>query len=362
MSLHRREKLLRILDALGKWSLVDSFVMILMLVAFNMNLSFPIVSPMVQNPFVLHIWVLPAYGFITLMIGTIVSLALSHIILALDRMVTKKIEETGNTNIQSYTETSSLNSYTSSNSSKTNSSQSQLDGSLDSKGEIKSLIMYCKYNSLRIIVTLILVLTLGTLIFGLISTSFSFSFVGLAGWALELLGEPHERQYSVIDLGTNIKKSAQFPNSFGIVFTTGLYFLVAIIMPLVHVITLIIMWLVPFSFKVQKVLYVTAEVMYAWSCLDVFVISILAAVLQISQVARFMVGDKCDLIDPLVKMFFSEEDLVKGHETCFDVITQLKKGSWLLFAAAVLYTIANLVVSSVSRRAIDAREQSYQSQ
>jgi len=54
-------------------------------------------------------------------------------------------------------------------------------------------------------------------------------------------------------------------------------------------------------------------------------------------------------------MFFSQEDLIKGHETCFDVITVLLGCSWLLFTAAILHTIATVVVNIVARKAIEAR-------
>ena len=110
------------------------------------------------------------------------------------------------------------------------------------------------------------------------------------------------------------------------------------------------------SYRAQKTIYVAAEIMYAWACLDVFIISILAAVLEISQFARFMVGDKCDIIDPIVKKLFANEPLIKGHETCFDVVTTLNEGSWYLFSAAVAHTIATLLVNFFARKALNERK------
>ena len=43
------------------------------------------------------------------------------------------------------------------------------------------------------------------------------------------------------------------------------------------------------------------EVLYAWSALDVFVVSLIVSVLQIRQFAAFIIGDKCDAINPLLE-------------------------------------------------------------
>ncbi|EAX89982.1 hypothetical protein TVAG_124530 [Trichomonas vaginalis G3] len=322
MKPERREKWLRFLDALGKWSLVDSFVMVLMLIAFNFDLYFPIISGMIDSPFSIHLWVYPAYGFLTLMLGTVISLALSHVMLALERKVDSPEEKI---------ETESLK-------------------------EKNSLAKYVSNKFYKVIPVILILISGGLLGIGLVSISFSFNFVGLAGYALNLLDTPHEKHYSVIDLALKLPDAAQYPNSFTIRFTQALYIVIAIIMPIMHVVTLFIMWVIPMTYRAQKRIYVAAEVMYAWACLDVFIISILAAVLEISQFARFMVGDKCDQIDPIIKMFFANEPLINGHETCFDVVTTLNEGSWYLFSAAVAHTIATLLVNFFARKALDERK------
>ena len=95
--------------------------------------------------------------------------------------------------------------------------------------------------------------------------------------------------------------------------------------------------------------------MYAWSCLDVFVISIVAAVLEISQFAQFMVGNKCDLIDPIVREYFKDEPYIKNHEKCFQVITVLLKGSYMLIAAAIVHDFCTIVVNIVARKTLEER-------
>ena len=79
--------------------------------------------------------------------------------------------------------------------------------------------------------------------------------------------------------------------------------------------------------KVQNILYNIAEILNAWSCIDVFVIALIAGVVQIGQFALFLVGDKCDFIDPFIKKYFS--NILGVHNSCFYVQTYLSEGSWI---------------------------------
>lgn len=49
------ETLLKVLDALGKWSLSDSFVMVLMLIANHINVIFPIQNKEVEQQFIINL-------------------------------------------------------------------------------------------------------------------------------------------------------------------------------------------------------------------------------------------------------------------------------------------------------------------
>lgn len=67
---------------------------------------------------------------------------------------------------------------------------------------------------------------------------------------------------------------------------------------------------------------VVTEVFNAWNALDVFVVSVIAALLEIQQFAAFIVGDSCDAInDVLVKEYDTE---LNHDDTCFDVVASLE--------------------------------------
>ena len=87
--------------------------------------------------------------------------------------------------------------------------------------------------------------------------------------------------------------------------------------------------------------------------MDIFIVSIIAAILEISQFALFIVGEKCDAINPILAKYFS--DVLGEHNNCFSVVARLQEGCWILFASVILYTITVQVIMNVSRRALNER-------
>ncbi len=320
----KRETVLMFLDATGKWSILDSYVMILMLVAFHFDVKFPITGEGVKEHVYVDVYVLAAYGFLTLLTGTCFSLGLSHIITHLHRGLDEHPDQNKGEEAESY----------------------------------KSLITFAESNYLskeifQTVITILLFLTLILVILGSILISFSFHFHGLAGYALGLLDISAQREYSVFELGLNVPNSYEYPNNGTIRFTQVIYFLTVFAMPIATLIIVIILWLIPFSRKIQKFLYSISEILNAWSCLDVFVISIIAAVVEIGQFTEFIVGDKCDFINPFIKQYF--HDTLEGHDTCFEVRAYLQSGCWILFIAAITYFIGSMVVMNVCRNALYER-------
>jgi hypothetical protein len=66
-------------DALGKYSLVDAYVLVLMMVAFRFHISLQ------EDSIVADVLVTPEWGFYGFLLATMSSLALGHIILAFHR-------------------------------------------------------------------------------------------------------------------------------------------------------------------------------------------------------------------------------------------------------------------------------------
>ena len=105
--------------------------------------------------------------------------------------------------------------------------------------------------------------------------------------------------------------------------------------------------------KAQAILYSIAEILNAWSCIDVFVIAIIGNLTEIEQLTKFIVGDKCNSIDPIIKKYFSK--ILNGHDTCFQVKTYLQEGCLLFFSAAVSFFITSFVILKICRNALNER-------
>ena len=320
-----REKILLILDATGKFSILDTYVMVMMLVAFHFHVQIPTVIQSLSNDgAIIDVFVYAAYGFITLIIGTLISLVLSHIITHLHRSLDFHQDENKGENAESY----------------------------------KSIMSFAKVKCIgdltfRVIISFILFLTLGLVIAGSITKCFSFYFHGLAGYGLEILNIPPHREFSIIDLGLSVSNACENPTDTRIIFTQVVYFLTVLILPLSFLLFVGILWFVPMTRKAQTILYTIAEILNAWSCIDVFVIAIIGNLTEIAQFTKFIVGDKCNSIDPIIKKYFSK--ILDDHDTCFQVKTYLQEGCWLFFAAAVSFFITSFVILKICRNALNER-------
>jgi hypothetical protein len=210
----------------------------------------------------------------------------------------------------------------------------------------------------RYVVVLLLLVAFGLISWGAYSVSFAFNFKGAAGLLLKLLGEKTETSYSILSLGLALPAAAPpgGHNVLGVRMIEATFFTFTVAVPLIHLLVLLMLWIVPLSFAWQRKVFVVTEVLNAWSALEVFVISIIAAVLEIRQFAAFIVGDKCDPINAILKEYFNQE--LDSDAKCFDVIATLEAGCWILFAACIIYLGVATLVMRVCHRAIKEHENS----
>eukprot|EP01111_Echinosteliopsis_oligospora_P007505 TRINITY_DN2268_c0_g1_i1.p1 TRINITY_DN2268_c0_g1~~TRINITY_DN2268_c0_g1_i1.p1 ORF type:complete len:1347 (-),score=287.19 TRINITY_DN2268_c0_g1_i1:129-4169(-) len=317
-----RERILIFLDALGKWSLLDTFVLIMMVVAFHFQISAPTSTGELAKDAWVGAFVVPHYGFFSFAIATMVSLVLSHLIVRCHRVATEE--------------------YTAPNSSEKQALYKQ---------------SYQKW-----MVPAIIILTLASLVMvivGSIIYTFNFEFKGAFGYLLTLIEQPSSSSYSVFSLGRAIPKSSLSPHSSGIIFIQISFYIFAIVMPIIYLSVLFLLWVVPLSFKAQRRMMVVMEVTQAWSALEVFVVAVIASLLEIRQFAQFMVGDRCDLVNKIIAKY-GTNIIPGGDYRCFDVVATLQEGCWTLFAAAACYLIAGIVVAKVCHRSLRRRLHEFQ--
>mmetsp|Transcript_14969 Transcript_14969/g.20920 ORF Transcript_14969/g.20920 Transcript_14969/m.20920 type:complete len:1071 (+) Transcript_14969:86-3298(+) len=316
LSVSRRETLLMFLDALGKWSLIDTYVLVLMMVAFNFKIDLAFLH--------VNLVVIPNAGFYLFVVATIGSLIATHVILAIHRHIRHPPQ------VREFDD-----------------------------GEVRPLfrqpfhlgnkIVVCT-NAGAISIVALLGISIVFVIVGALVPSFVFTFGGLAGWALK---DAAAASYSLISVGQTITHSAHVVNA-GIRFIAATFFVFAFAVPLSHLVCLIVLWVTPLRGSWQRRTFVLAEVLNAWSALEVFVVSIIAALLEIGQFAEFIVGDHCDSINKILELPPFDK-LLDGDDTCFSVSATLDNGCWLLFTAVLIYVFCRLIVMHICHEVVEHR-------
>eukprot|EP00825_Cyclidium_porcatum_P004265 TRINITY_DN11987_c0_g1_i1.p1 TRINITY_DN11987_c0_g1~~TRINITY_DN11987_c0_g1_i1.p1 ORF type:complete len:208 (+),score=-0.19 TRINITY_DN11987_c0_g1_i1:164-787(+) len=184
----------------------------------------------------------------------------------------------------------------------------------------------------------------------------SFKFV-IEGLTSMLLGEAAVSSYSLFGLGARFLSKTQRPHYFWNVLLDVLYFAMGIIVPFVYLIFLLILWSLPMTVKVQKLIFKISEILNAWSSLEVFIIALLATLTELSRFAIFLIGDKCNPIDKILKDLDQKGIIhVPGHvDRCFYLVNKLETGCWLLFTASLFYIVLGSVVLRALQNSLEKR-------
>lgn len=321
-SLKQRGRLLFSLDALSKFSLVDTFVLVIMMVSFRFHLAF-------GDYAVVDVFVNPHFGFYGFLIATTVSLLAGHVELHFHRRCAlPDAVYPDNTR-------ASLFSY----------NYSHEGRKYRLSGFFKALLVVC------------MAITVALLSVGSIRKSFTFEFGGLAG---ALLGDNSTKSYSLISIGTAIPESVEYSDGPGVMLLQVVYFFYACIMPCACLASLSILMVVPMNCSQQELWLTAAEVANAWSAMEVFVMSIIAALFEISTFASFIVGHKCDILNQILQDEY--DDQLGGDDVCYSLKATASSNMWLLvvgvalnsFLVSTLLRMAHSVVEERSHSRDDA--------
>jgi hypothetical protein len=273
--------------------------------------------------------VTPVYGFYSFLIVTSLSLGLGHAILFFHRKATgAKVlrDDAHRENILAHL----------------------FNGQGDEPPKRLSFLFQVFLIALMVCATVLLVL-------GFIQESFNFEFGGLV--AVAMGDDNRVASYSVISIGTAIPQSLmKDPADLGAVFLQLSYFLFTIFIPVACLQVSLVLMVWPLSLPTQRKLLMAAEALNAWSAIEVFLLSIVAAVLQISQFAAFLVGDKCDAINEMIQTIFDGEMF---DPICFTVHASVNSNCWYLAAGTVLNSWLVSFVLRFAHAAVEEREANF---
>lgn len=305
-----RGQYLLALDALGKLSLVDTYVLILFVVAFRYHLF-------LSNDTALDVFVIPQFGFYGFLVATSASLLAGHLSVWFHRRSELQHIHEDDCAVDSLF-----------------SHDYQVD---DSRRRLSN-----KFKALVLGLLFLCVLIISV---GISRKSFVFEVGGLAGYAL---GDERRSVYSLLSLGSALRSSSPIPNDPCVFLLQWVYYFYSVITPYTCLLLLCALLTIPLTLKQQLMVLSFAEIANAWSAIEVFALSIIAALLEISTFASFMVGDRCDFIEELLKDHNIEDELA----TCYTVKASVSPSASVLVAGALLNAFAVWFVLRLAHLAV----------
>jgi hypothetical protein len=326
-----RENVLMVLDILGKWSLIDAFVLVFMMVAFRFNLIIPASSlaHTRAGDATIDLLVEGDMGIYSFLLATMVSLTITHIILGCHRWLVKQhahhspvaVAWSGKTTREAVCQVAFPS------------------GRQDESSTLKTTPLG------TVVVTLFLVVSLALITAGAVVNSFVFHFRGAAGVLFPYAGVVNDRSYSLVSLSMALPGASLSPNGFGVRWVQASFLLFALVVPQLYLVTLMVIWLLPMKRVSHERLFAFAEVLRAWSAMEVFVLSVIAALTELEQFAQFLVGSRCDFINPILEKYFAP--FLNGNTKCFDVTATLSSGCWIMFVGCFVYILTGQIVMSL---------------
>jgi hypothetical protein len=267
-----REQILMFLDAFGKWSLIDTYVLVMFMVAFHFHVDLAAAGAPAGTASAVDVVVDPGAGFYLFLGATMLSLLLSHLLLGCHRAA-----EAGAASPDAGVATA-LRSH------QFRDTAAAADSLLPPRAK---RLAFTPAGQAAVVA--LLLGSLALLLAGVITDAFAFEFKGAAGAALGVLNHSTTSSFSLVSLGVEIPdaghtagpaqpyvESTTAAGAAGDRVIQATYFAYALVCPALLLLTLLALWLLPLRRVAQRRVFVLAEVLNAWSAADVFVVSVVA--------------------------------------------------------------------------------------
>jgi hypothetical protein len=181
-------------------------------------------------------------------------------------------------------------------------------------------------------------------------TNFTLHVVGLIGASL---GKDANTDFSLVQLASKVGTVSSETAPLALWGLTGFYAILCLVLPLLWIVLALIIWLVPMRPDTLRSMLVFAETVYAWASLDVMLVVIAISLLEIDQVAKFILGSECDSLNEMLEHYDSIGSLLPGEASCFGVQTTLNDGFWVCVLAVFASHMCGGFVMTAAHQALD---------
>jgi len=208
-----------------------------------------------------------------------------------------------------------------------------------------------------------LVITMFCFVLGASLPSFRMQSLGIVGKLLDLgqsdeLSGTYDRPFSIFVLTGFVAGQADdtWASQVGVRGICALFLFCAFIVPVLQTLALTWLWWMELTLRQQKLVLVANEVLSAWQYLEVYIIAIIVAILQMRDLSAVMMQPICHLIKPTLNVLRTLELIDDVHTECFYVDTSVQPGCFLLLIAAILLNLSHQFITRAAGAAIEDRE------
>lgn len=314
LALQSRERIAFWVDALGKWSLVDVYIVVFLISAFQLHVD-------LTETLKLDLEILPNTGFFVFQAAVVISMILSHVVVYYIDRTRFDASSFGDS-----VEALHRHSY-----------------SFTDKGHSKLTLKG------KIAITSLLGISLILCVLTLLLNSFHYEFSGLLS---PLLYNNARQPYSMLTLEEFVARNWYAEGVHGVLLLRVLYYLFATVVPIILVIVLPIVFFTPLPLMVYRRLVYFCQILNAWVGLDVFSISMIVAVLETPKISQVLVQRPCRLFRRLVAMTTTAK---LQTDSCFNVTTVLMEGSSVAFVTALVFILVVTSILRLYRASLDER-------
>jgi hypothetical protein len=365
VSVSRRGSIFLWLDRLAKWSIVDIFVLLMSIAAFNISINSPEnVDFLIPNLYSIKLFVVPLWGLYANLTAQLISQISSHFIIHYHRkLVATALGEAyggGRLGINSREDAVNNDMDKDDNLTSTKVLQNQhnriealCNHRFDRDGVKKGNNLYVRkwVNYLLICLgTTFLALTVG----GCASQSFSMEVLGILGLVVES-GQNFKRAftgYSVFGivnlLSSQAKELGNPADSIGLGVLSSLLILSVFIVPIVQMALLLCRWFVPLTRYAQTQSFVILEILDAWQYIEVYILSVAVAAWQLGGVSEFMINGFCGSLEDTFASLAYYGIIADEDAQCFRVNARVQGSLWVLLAAAIVLAIMSHFISKAA--------------
>ncbi|KAL7552892.1 hypothetical protein ACHAWF_016142 [Thalassiosira exigua] len=343
----RRGKILRWLDVLGKWSMVDVFVLLMTLASFHISVESPDhLRFLPKDLYQIHMLVRPLWGLYANMLAQLVAQVLSHVIIHYHRKSVRAATKSQEIELNLARPLDDVEGRLCSHGFRLDYEAS------DKRAVLRRGVDWVLFAALVSFVILV--------ICGCTLPSFSIEVHGIVGLVVESANKFKQAKsfYGVFDLAKMIMDQArhvgEFSDYIGMGTLASLLVTTVFLVPLLQAASLLAQWFAPVTTKRRWRNTQLNEILSAWQYMEVYVLSIVIAAWQLGSISEHMINAYCgELLDTFTALSHYEI-LDKKDAQCFRVDATVETASWLLVAASLLLFVLNhFVGTAASQKALD---------